>query len=345
MRLQGLEPCASIVAAVQIAAERREQEGEAAMVAAGREQGAQRITQEDRDLGRAVGGDPGKLVADGRVGEAAQDRVAIGPEVHASGCAQQRDHVAVEKGVQVTMDRPVRERLVDEPVAGEQGRVGQHAVGGVEHPQLDLLVRRHLVAELDADPLQRRPAGAEPVLDHPLDEVLGKDWCLIVHTATRVEPRRIVRGDTRRDAIHHAAGEGDVGLDPGGELWIARARERQHAAADHLAIVLEVVAGQDGVRARPGGAATLQAGDDEAEHGAGCFGVGEIVGDVRRVEPELAGRLVQIVAALGDRQGDDPGRRVARAAPARHQGPRVRTGTRRCCPPPASRARRPAGTG
>ena len=63
---------------------------------------------------------------------------------------------------------------------------------GVEHPQLDLLVGRHVVGELDADLLQRRPAGAETVLDHPLDEVLGEDRQLVVHAGQRVEPRDIV---------------------------------------------------------------------------------------------------------------------------------------------------------
>ena len=97
---------------------------------------------------------------------------------------------------------------------------------------------------------------------------------------------------------------------------IARPREIQDAARDHRAIVLEIVAGEHGERAGAGSPPARQSLGDEAEHGARCAGMGEIVTDVRRVEPEPAGRLVEIVAALGDGQRDDADGRIAQ--PAQH---------------------------
>ena len=170
----------------------------------------------------------------------------------------------------------------------------------------------HLVAELHADPLQGRSAGAEPILDHPLDEVLGEHRRAIVDAAARVEPGRVIGGHARRDAIHHAAGEGDVGLDPGCKIGIACGRERQHAAADHVAIVLEIVAGTSSPVYGPVPAARTISRPATMKPNTISRHVGnsEVVGNFRRIKPELAGLLVQIVAAFGDGQGDDPGRRV-----------------------------------
>ena len=110
------------------------------------------------------------------------------------------------------------------------------------------------------------------------------------------------------DPVDHAVGERHLRLDPGGELRVACPGESQHALAQDVAIVAEVVARQHGERPHPARAPVGQRRGDEAEDRAWRLGMGQIVRDVGRLQPEGAGRLVEIVAALGDGQRHDPDR-------------------------------------
>ena len=117
------------------------------------------------------------------------------------------------------------------------------------------------------------------------------------------------------------------------------------ARRDDVAIVAEIVAGQHRERRQAVRPPLGQGGDDEAEHGPGRLGMGEVVRDVRRIEAELARRLVEIVAALGDRHRDDADRRVVQPRQHGARGRPARTGTRRWRRRRCWKARPWAGTG
>ena len=192
-------------------------------------------------------------------------------------------------------------------------------MGGVEHAQLDLLVGRHVVGELDADLLQRRPAGAEPVLDHPLDEVLGEDRQPVVDAGQRVQPGHVLRRHRRRDAVDHAGGEGGVGGDPVGERRIAGGGERQHALRGSTAPLCWRLSQDSTVKAgRPSARRCASAATMKPNTVRGASGWARSWTMSGASSRNCAGRLVEVVAALGDRQRDDADRGIAQ--PRQHRG-------------------------
>ena len=120
-------------------------------------------------------------------------------------------------------------------------------------------------------------------------------------------------GGGRRDPVDHAVGEVDLPLHPVRQLRVAQARERREHPARHPAVVLDVVAGHDRERCDPALTAARQARGQEAERGARDGSRREVMDHVRLGRIELAGRLVEVVAALGHRERDDPRRPVREA--------------------------------
>jgi hypothetical protein len=64
--------------------------------------------------------------------------------------------------------------LVDEMDIHQPRRVGDGGVAAIENADLHVLVGRDVLDELHADVFQRRPAGGEIVLQHPLLEALAE---------------------------------------------------------------------------------------------------------------------------------------------------------------------------
>lgn len=66
-------------------------------------------------------------------------------------------------------------------------------------------------------------SGGEAVLENPLGERLRPDRPSVVDAVfgDGLDDSRCGGGDP----VDHRAGEGDVGLDPGGEVWVETARE------------------------------------------------------------------------------------------------------------------------
>ena len=175
----------------------------------------------------------------------------------------------------------------------------------VEQAQLDLLIRCDVTGELHADILERGPAVTEPVLDNPLDEVLAEKRPGIVDARRAVQAVRVVRRDRGGDAVDHAARKIDLVLDPVRQARVEAAREVGEGIPGDGAVVLEVVAREDGERRHAVSPALGERRGDEAEHARGCPRVGKVVRDRRRVEA---------VAALGDGHRHDPDARIGEAA-------------------------------
>ena len=91
--------------------------------------------------------------------------------------------------------------------------------------------------------------------------------------------------------------------DPLGEVRVVELGERhQHVTGDG-AVLLHVVAGQDGEGLQPLLATPLEGGAEEAEGADGCVQVGQIMLDIWVLSLQLVGVFVVVVATLGDGQG------------------------------------------
>ena len=117
------------------------------------------------------------------------------------------------------------------------------------------------------------------------------------------------RGGHRGDAVDHAVGEGDVGIDPLGQVGVGHAGLAHHGGAGGLSVARQVVAVHDGEGGGARLAAPAQGLDDVAEGGGGLAGVGGVAAGALGVGAEGAGGVVDVVAALGDGQRHDAGGR------------------------------------
>ena len=132
-----------------------------------------------------------------------------------------------------------------EAVPDQAARVAQGLVAGVEQPQLHQLVGLHVGHDLHADGFERRSAVGEVIFEHPLRERLAQHRPLVVDAEPAAELGPVLVGRLGRDAVHHAVGKADVSGYPVGQPGIAQSRERGERTLAHLAVALDVVAGQD----------------------------------------------------------------------------------------------------
>ena len=126
-------------------------------------------------------------------------------------------------------------------VAKQQAHGPQQDVRCVEHAHLHLLIARHVINKLHACLFQRGAAIAEIVLQHPLAEILRQHGQFVIKTAGLVQ--RLARGAVHagRDAVDHGAREGDVGLDPPGQIGVNRAGIAHKGCPGDMAIAAQVI--------------------------------------------------------------------------------------------------------
>ena len=185
--------------------------------------------------------------------------------------------------------------------------MGQALVGGTEQAPLHELVGGDVFDHLHPDLLPRGPPGGEVVLDHPLGEGLADHRPGVLDIGSALQVRDIAPRRARSGAIHHAAGEGDIAVDPVGQLRVAHGRLGDDRRSRHLPVAGQVVAAQDRERRNPLAPTPPQRLNDVAEGRRRLAGVGGVVDGPGAEGAELAGGVVDVVAALGDRQRDDPG--------------------------------------
>lgn len=181
---------------------------------------------------------------------------------------------------------------------------------GIEHPDLHVLPVRHIVHQLHASLFQRRASVGEPVFQHPLVEILGHQWQVVIQSAGRVQLLRDFRRDSRGNAIDHAVREGRVFLDPLGQFRIAGLCIAEEGLAGDIAIMAQVIAGHDRKRLATGIPATAQGFHDITENGGRLFRILKIGLYCRILQIERTGRLVDVVAAFRDRHGNDADGRI-----------------------------------
>ena len=119
------------------------------------------------------------------------------------------------------------------------------------------------------------------------------------------DQRELPGAGRRHDAVDHRVGEWALRVDPLGQVRVGGPRERHHAPAQHRTVALQVVAAQS----REGGDAPIasrsQRRHHRAERGARAIRVGGVVPDVGMRRVEVLRCRMEVVAALGHRQGDD----------------------------------------
>ena len=188
-------------------------------------------------------------------------------------------------------------------------------VAAIEDADLHVLERRDVADELHADLFERRAAGREMVLEHPLAEAFAEHRPIVGDAEIVGEQLALAIAGGGGDAVDHAVGEGDVVRDPGGEFGIEQLGEADHGVRVTWPLpgMLSQLITVNG--AMPSIAAALEAGEDQPEGGAaarqGVLGVGD---DVGMGGVEALGRRVDVIAALGDGQRDDADRGSARRA-------------------------------
>src|SRR5699024_4218017 len=151
----------------------------------------------------------------------------------------------------------------------------------------------------------RRAPGGEVVLQYPLHERFGDHRPPILEPEPVGDERAVCIGGDGGDAVDHAVRKRHLRLDPCGQLRILCVGEGAEHAAGVVAVALDVVATHHGERGKATCTTAPECLDHVAEVGArGCAGF-EVGAHGGIVEVELAGDLVDVVAALGDGQGDD----------------------------------------
>ncbi len=186
---------------------------------------------------------------------------------------------------------------MDELVAGQGRQIGHGRVGCVEEAQLHRLKRLHVVRYHDVKALDREALAAEAILQHPEQERLGHHGPPVRDAHLRLQPRPVGVGGAGRDAIDHAVGKCDVGVDPGRQLDTNTGGLAQRGRPADPAVGLDVVEAHDGQRACPAPAPEIQPSSENAEGRPGA-------GDWRRRIVGPTG-VVDRIAAFGDRHADD----------------------------------------
>ncbi len=250
------------------------------------------------------------MIGNRLVGEAVHQRLFVLGQVDARYWRQVRRDVQVHVGAHVRHEHRVVHGLVHEPVTLEKAQVGQRQVAAVEQADLHFFIGRHVIGELHPHFFPGRAAVDEVVFQHPLHKGFAHHWPGIVDAVLVVQLQAMGGAGHGRNAVDHGIGETHVGLDPVVQVGIVQGGKRQQRLARDGAVVRQVIAGHYGKRRGAGGAAAGQCGADETEHGGRRCGVRQVMLDLRQVGHELAGAVVDAVAAFGDGQRDDANRRV-----------------------------------
>ena len=183
-------------------------------------------------------------------------------------------------------------------------------MAAVENPDLHEFIRGDVAGERDPDLVERRPAGGELVLDHPLLELLAEDRPVVLDAPLFVEDRALPVSRRRRNAVDHPVWKSDIAADKGGKRGIGHLGEADDGVLGDVAVARKIVAGHDRIGRDAGGAPLLQAGGDEAEgrlRRVGRLAVGD---DVGMGGIEMLRRGGDVIAAFGDGERDDADRRI-----------------------------------
>ena len=122
-------------------------------------------------------------------------------------------------------------------------------MGSIQETELHILEGSDIIGHLSTNSFPLRATRNKIVLHYPLDEVLAIDRSLIVSAILLIESLDVLRTSGWSDAIDHGIREGNVLLHPSCKFGILCLHKGHESLASGVAIVLEVVAREDGDRA------------------------------------------------------------------------------------------------
>ncbi len=204
--------------------------------------------------------------------------------------------------MQPACDIGIGHRFVNIGMAEQRRRIGNGRVAAVQDAQFHQLVRGDIGDELDADFLQAWAPGGKAVLHHPLPERLAGNGRGVFDAKLVPHQRPFPVRRRRRNAIDHAVGKGDFGLDPAGQIRCHQAGKTGHRLPGYVAVFGKVIAGQDCEGRSALVLAQAEGSDQDAEHRLRVARVFRIMDDIRMCAVKAAGLGVDVIAAFGDGQ-------------------------------------------
>ena len=152
-----------------------------------------------------------------------------------------------------------------------KAEVGEHRVAGVEQAQLGRLPRGDVGAEQRPGLLPGRPVPGEVVLDDPLHKGFGHHGGLVPEPEFTFDGVKVAVRGGRHHPVHHGAGEGHVGVQPGQQrpgFGVGKGGgERADQGSGQLPVARQVVARDDGERPGAGQGPLLDAAGDLSDGG------------------------------------------------------------------------------
>ena len=180
-------------------------------------------------------------------------------------------------------------------------------MAGVDDAQFQQFVWLHAVDKPHPNLFERRAAAGKALFHHPLTERLADHRRGVFNSQLTRRQRAFAGAGGRGDAVDHAVGESDAGVNPAGELRRHRLRQPHHRAAGGAPVARQVVARHH--RKRRGvivvASAFDERGDQYAEHGLRIADVFAVVNDGGMAVVETVAAVFGEIAALGDGQRDD----------------------------------------
>lgn len=260
------------------------------------------------DLATTTKADTGKLVLESRVGETAEEGVAVVVDADTGDLGKKRLDLLLHHVDNELTVHGVANDLVDVVEASELTGIAHGRVGSVKQTELNHLVLLDLVDvgnNLDTGLLKGRAAVNKLVLEDPLVEGLSDNWPGILNTELLGKADLVLLIGAGGDTVDHGVGERAVAGNPLGNLWVeVTGKGDKHVTAD-VTVLLHVIARKNGERSKAGGMAASHGGIEVAKDGAGWLSTGQVSGNVGVVGLELVGVLVHVVAALGDGHGNN----------------------------------------
>ena len=127
------------------------------------------------------------------------------------GRAEDRYHIIGDIVKSHFADARIVRAFVDIGVPQQGAGPGDATVGGVEQPDLGLLIGLYRLHHFHAHVFPGRASGDELVFNHPLDKTLAHHRCGVVNAGGRKYALAYCRRGTRGDAVHHGVGVAGVG--------------------------------------------------------------------------------------------------------------------------------------
>ena len=261
-------------------------------------------------LGRALQADARQVVLDVRVSKTFDQAVLVGVQVDPCHRVEHRRGLDIHEAAQIACEQRIRHAAIDGFVSMDRTEQPENRVPGVEQAYFHFLVGRDIGDKLRPDLFPGGPSIRKIVLDDPLGERLTGDRPCVFHACFASQVSDILRRCHRRDPVHHGIGETHFAFDPVRKLGILFVGESQQHLARHVAVVLDVVARLNGEGREPGGAAFFERSGQITEHHLRAGGIFQVVLHIGIVELELTRGGVEVVAAFGDGQRNDPGVRT-----------------------------------